>query len=237
MHRRIVISASIILVIGLAFVITGCGKAISTTDFVINNGATYSTSTEVTLSINFPSNISEMAISNDGINYSTPESVAATKMWLLTNGDGTKEVFVKYYDSNGNIISVVSSSIILDTTPPNNISIISLTTTNEGSYGANILTWQNPTDEDYERIIIVIRMDYRFATNEADVYDNTGKIRGITYEVNCMPGSTQSLKIPVFIPPHVVLVQLDQFYEIYSFDKAGNVSSGTSESWIVPVSF
>ena len=66
------------------------------------------------------SGIADMRLSNDGSNWSSLESFAATKMWTLTTGDGTKTVYVRYRDNAGNISSY-SDTIILDTTPPSSM--------------------------------------------------------------------------------------------------------------------
>jgi uncharacterized repeat protein (TIGR02543 family) len=86
----------------------------------INSGATYTTSTSVTLSLTCSdaSGCSEMQFSNDGSSYSTPEAYSTTKAWTLTSGDGTKTVYAKFKDTIGNWSSAYSDTIVLDSTAP-----------------------------------------------------------------------------------------------------------------------
>jgi len=87
----------------------------------INSGASYTSTTSVTLSLSSTDNsgtVSQMIFSNDGTTYSTPEAYAATKSWSLASGNGTKTVYAKFKDSAGNWSNPVSDSIVLDTTPP-----------------------------------------------------------------------------------------------------------------------
>jgi len=48
------------------------------------------------------------------------ETYATTRAWTLTTGDGTKTVYVWYKDGAGNISTLYSDTIILDTTAPTN---------------------------------------------------------------------------------------------------------------------
>jgi len=91
-----------------------------TGSIVINGDATYTTSTSVTLTLSASdaNGVSQMCFSNDGTNWTAWEPYATSKSWTLTSGDGTKTVYVKFKDSAGNVSSVYSDSIILDTTPP-----------------------------------------------------------------------------------------------------------------------
>jgi hypothetical protein len=87
----------------------------------INNGATYTNSTSVTLTLSASdahSGVSKMRFSNDGVSWSSEENYATSKSWTLTAGDGTKTVYVQYKDNAGNWSSSISDTIILDTTPP-----------------------------------------------------------------------------------------------------------------------
>ena len=89
----------------------------------INNGAQYTNSTSVTLNLSAQDNsggvgLDKMQFSNDNTNWSTPEPYATTKTWTLTQGDGTKTVYVRFSDKVGNWSGAYSSTIILDTQPP-----------------------------------------------------------------------------------------------------------------------
>ena len=61
-----------------------------------------------------------MRFSNTGTGaFSTAEPFATTKAWTLSNGAGTKTVFVQFMDSAGNwSTAAISDTIVLDTTAP-----------------------------------------------------------------------------------------------------------------------
>ena len=87
---------------------------------IINSGAVYTNSTNVTLilSCTDPNGCSQMQFSNDNITYSTAESYGTNKLWSLESGDGAKTVYVKFKDVPGNWSGPFSDTILLDTTPP-----------------------------------------------------------------------------------------------------------------------
>ena len=63
----------------------------------INNNAPYTDSISVLLTLSAQDNpdgpgIAQMQFSNDNSNWSIPEAYAATKDWILTNGNGVKTV-------------------------------------------------------------------------------------------------------------------------------------------------
>jgi hypothetical protein len=90
----------------------------------IDAGATYTTSTSVTLDLTCDDGVGsgcdQMRISNDGTFDSEPwEAFAVSKAWTLTAGDATKTVYVIFRDVAGNESSPVDTDdIILDTTDP-----------------------------------------------------------------------------------------------------------------------
>jgi hypothetical protein len=93
----------------------------------INNGEDYTNSNKVILSLqarDSGSGVAEMAFSNDDIIWSTWEPFNSTKSFELKTGDGDKIVFFKVRDYAGNIANHVHDTIILDTTPPEELSII-----------------------------------------------------------------------------------------------------------------
>jgi hypothetical protein len=100
-----------------------------TGSITINGGATYATSTAVTLNLSASdsgSGMSQMRFSNDGSTWSGWESYAVTKGWTLSPGDGTKTVYVQYIDTAGNISTSYSDSIMFDTIAPSS-SVVSPT--------------------------------------------------------------------------------------------------------------
>jgi predicted CXXCH cytochrome family protein len=95
----------------------------------IENGASYVNTATVTLapiSAADGSGLGQMQFSNDGNSWSTWESYGASRTgWDLTNpayggnsSDGSKTVFARFKDVNGNVSTSTSDNIILDTTPP-----------------------------------------------------------------------------------------------------------------------
>jgi hypothetical protein len=89
----------------------------------INNGATRTNSTGVTLSLSAtdPSGVATMQFSNDGITYTAEEPYTTGKAWTLTPGDGLKTVYVRFRDNSGGggfLYGPFITSITMDTVPP-----------------------------------------------------------------------------------------------------------------------
>lgn len=93
-----------------------------TGSIIINGGDAYTSSTNVTLTLSATdagSGVSQMMISNSSSFAGTTwESYATTKAWSLASGDGTKTVYAKYKDTDGNVSTAYSDTIILDSTVP-----------------------------------------------------------------------------------------------------------------------
>jgi hypothetical protein len=93
---------------------------------VINDNAQYSTSAEVTLelsAIDVTSGISEMSFSTNLITWTPWEPYAVSKTMTFSSGDGEKVVYFMVRDIVGNTAEPVYDSIIVDTTPPQALSI------------------------------------------------------------------------------------------------------------------
>ena len=82
----------------------------------LNGGATYTTSTAVTISSSV-ANVNEMRFRNAGDSWGSWEPYAASKAWTLPAGDGAKTVEAQYRDADGNVLDL-SAGITLDTTKP-----------------------------------------------------------------------------------------------------------------------
>ncbi len=94
---------------------------------MINGGATYAGSPDVSLTLfasDSGSGVYQMRFSNDNATWSSWETYGTSKSWTLSNGDGTKTVYVQYSDIAGNISGSFSDSIILDTIPPSGTILI-----------------------------------------------------------------------------------------------------------------
>ena len=86
---------------------------------VINNNALETDSREVTLTLNGGPDAEKMAISNfSDFEGAVQETYQTTKTWTLTEGDGLKTVYAKFYTRWGQASEVVSDSITLITGPP-----------------------------------------------------------------------------------------------------------------------
>ncbi|GAB6928898.1 hypothetical protein JCM10914A_28810 [Paenibacillus sp. JCM 10914] len=87
---------------------------------VINSGAVYATSQEVTLDITLGSGVTDVVsvqFSNDNVTWSDEEVYSASMSYTLPAGDGSKTVYVRFIDHADNIGSA-QDSIILDMTAP-----------------------------------------------------------------------------------------------------------------------
>ncbi len=86
----------------------------------INGGAASTTSRSTTLTIAATDDIDDtstmqMQVSNDsGFSGAVWEAYATSKAWTLTNGTGTKTVYVRFKDSAGNTSTGYSDTITLD---------------------------------------------------------------------------------------------------------------------------
>jgi len=91
-------------------------NAQTSASITINNGATYTNSTLVNLTLS-AANATLMSFSNDNSTWSTWEAYNTAENWTLPTGDNAYTVYVKFQDSN-NITAYNSANIILDQTPP-----------------------------------------------------------------------------------------------------------------------
>jgi len=86
---------------------------------LINDGNTYTNNPAVILKIQAGSDVFKMAISNSaGFENTVQEDYQATKTWILSQGDGVKTVYVKFYTQYGQPSETIQRSIILDTQIP-----------------------------------------------------------------------------------------------------------------------
>lgn len=103
--------------------------------FTINGGATYTSSTSVTLDLSAAtdatSGLSQVRISNDGSTWTT-KTYATSTTWTIPSGNGTKTVYVRWRDQAGNTSGNRTQTITLDTTAPSGTVVI-----NSGSLGTN----------------------------------------------------------------------------------------------------
>ncbi|WP_455393261.1 Kelch repeat-containing protein [[Eubacterium] cellulosolvens] len=102
----------------------------------INNGEEYTGTTNIVLTLNaedIGSGVAEMAFSIDGVLWSEWEPYYVIRSFELLTGDGKKTIYFRVKDQTGNIAEHVFDSIILDITPPQELSVI----INEGAKYTN----------------------------------------------------------------------------------------------------
>jgi hypothetical protein len=89
------------------------------TSISVNGGATYTTSTGVTLTL-AATDASQMRFKNgSGGTWSTYEAYATSKAWTLGSVEGTRTVYVQFKDAAGNVTGgSTNDTIILDTIAP-----------------------------------------------------------------------------------------------------------------------
>ncbi|AUX31878.1 MULTISPECIES: hypothetical protein [Sorangium] len=89
----------------------------------INDGASYTNSTSVTLTLTAPAGATRMRFSSDGATFGAWASFSATTSYALPSGDGGKTVSVQFGDGGSTVLGAGSASITLDTAAPTAASI------------------------------------------------------------------------------------------------------------------
>lgn len=86
----------------------------------INNGARFTSSSQVQLSVKATDSrtIMEMQFSNDGITWTDPEPYTVIKPWTLASDEGPKQLYARLMDSSGNWSVEATATIIVNTNPP-----------------------------------------------------------------------------------------------------------------------
>lgn len=113
-----------------------------TGSIAINDGATYTTTTAVTLNLSATdatSGVAEMRFSNNNITHTEWQTYATSKPWTLQEGDRAKTVYVQFRDQAG-LISTYSYTIVLDTHQPTMV-ITSPSTSYEIKSSTITVTW------------------------------------------------------------------------------------------------
>jgi hypothetical protein len=96
-------------------------------EIIINNNVEYISSTSANLSLqaeDIGSGISEMSFSTDSMLWFEWEPFNISRPFELPAGDGKKTIYFRVRDFTGNIAESAFDSIILDTTPPEELSIV-----------------------------------------------------------------------------------------------------------------
>ena len=118
-----------------------------TFQIISNTGQTgYTSSTSVTLSMSLSDGCLPVRVqfSNDGVTYGalvTYDTSNPTVSWTLSSGDGTKNVYGKASDGNGNVRTLTTQSVILDTVAPGTPGTLSASINCSGADRAVTLSW------------------------------------------------------------------------------------------------
>ncbi len=166
----------------------------------INNGASYTNSTQVTLGLFSQDNeggsgVDKMQFSNDNLNWSDLQDYAETKTWKLSSGDSKKTVYVKFKDRAGNYSEPISATILLDTTPPT-ISIVPVNTPTNQDVLLSYTVTDNFTPQDEIKI-----------TGDESPYTEEGDY-SVTLTAKDKAGNLSSLQINFTIdktPPLIII--------------------------------
>jgi hypothetical protein len=116
---------------------------------LINNNDEYTNTNKVVLFLyaeDKGSGISDMSLSSDGIEWSNWKVFNTTHTLTLPATEGNLSMYFRVRDKTGNIAEPVSDSIILDSTPPNNLQIIINNNdkyTNSSSVSLNLLGYDS----------------------------------------------------------------------------------------------
>ena len=174
----------------------------------INSGAAFTNNTNVTLTLSCsdPYGCSQMQFSNDNVTYSTPETYATTKAWVLTTGDGTKTVYAKFKDTSGNWSTVYSDTILLDSTSPattaspsegtyNTVQTVTLTCDDGGGSGCDKIYYTTDsttptTSSSVYSTPITISSTTTLKFFATDLAGNPQTIKTETYTIDAMPPTT-----------------------------------------------
>jgi Tol biopolymer transport system component len=89
----------------------------------INQGAACTNSASVTLALALPDGSVEMRLRNEPGDWGAWEACATEKAWTLSAGDGVKTVCMQCRDAAMNETAEACDDILLDTTPPTDLSI------------------------------------------------------------------------------------------------------------------
>ena len=114
----------------------------------IAGGADGTNNVNVTLTLGATSATDMMISNNSDFSGASWETYATTKDWTLTAGDGTKTVYAKFKSSTGDVSSIVSDTITLNSLL---ISPLPPSQQNAQQQAAQPLS-SNPADYDYEWI-------------------------------------------------------------------------------------
>jgi hypothetical protein len=177
----------------------------SISEIVINNGAKYTNSLDAVLYFFVKDAFQVMVNNKDNFYGIFWQPFQFTKEWKLAPGeDGKRTVYAKFKSVSGGFSKVVSDSIILDRVAPANVSGLTASADKKQIE----LKWQNPADEDLKSVRI-LRSENFFPINPESKEDEIvfNQKRKSFLDANVKIGRTY-------------------YYTVFSYDYAGNFSSG-----------
>jgi hypothetical protein len=151
----------------------------------IQDNAQYTNSRAVILKLNGGPDAQRMAISNSADFYAAQQEPYQTaKTWTLTENDGLKTVYVRFYTQYGQSSQVVSDTIVFDTTAPE----IKITTIKDYYSSAEDVSFMAETEAGAE---IILGWDKNYGLIHADEQGgltiNLGKMSSGSHQLSVMP--------------------------------------------------
>ncbi|MDO8726620.1 MAG: S-layer protein domain-containing protein [Candidatus Methanoperedens sp.] len=182
----------------------------------INNGASYTNSTSVTLSVS-AINAQKMSFSNDRTTWSLWENYATTRSWTLTTGNGPRSVYFKTWNILGES-SPKSESIVLDMEKPA-VNITGPLNNNNIRFIDNMVRGEVIDDNIYsakltiknEAHVIVKKYDLIVSNNKFLERVEYASDQNNTLELNALDkaGNTNTTYIQVYVNNNVNQTKLD----------------------------
>ncbi len=136
------------------------------TSIIINSGAAVTSSASVVLSLNATDvNAIQMMLSNDAsFAGAVWENFSASKVWMLTSGDGAKTVYVKFKDTAGNTSATISNTITLNsasTVPAVTLTISAAIPGCVGTSGFSTVTGQScANNNSYLSVVVTYNLGF-----------------------------------------------------------------------------
>jgi hypothetical protein len=140
---------------------------------VIDNGQAQTNSLEAIIELNVEGAYQMQLSNTNDFSAAAWEPFARFKTWELAAGDGQKTVWARFKNLSGYPSKIISGNVVLDTTPPSNVSEFWAAAGDR----QNSLEWKNPTDADFDKVLIVRSRNFYPASPQdgTAVYDGKGE--------------------------------------------------------------
>lgn len=150
------------------------------------------------------------------INASGWQPYSLNSMFHLSNGDGSKTIYVRLRDISYNFSNDLQGTIILDTTPPSRPDSLRSQSAS-GSAAKYMLTWQRATD------LVSNLARYRISISQARDFLGVTTVRDSVF----------ASENPSYMTPN--LADARWYWRITAIDNAGNESASAIDSFTVNV--